>query len=41
MSDGFSKVGIGWQIAVPSGWGTYGTNLRLALARRGIEPALF
>lgn len=41
MSDSFSKVGIGWQIAVASGWGTYGTNLTLALARRGIEPALF
>ncbi|MBY0510388.1 MAG: glycosyltransferase family 4 protein, partial [Rhodospirillaceae bacterium] len=41
MSDGFSKIGIGWQVAVPSGWGTYGTNLALALAARGIEPALF
>jgi glycosyltransferase involved in cell wall biosynthesis len=33
------RLGIGWQIGVPSGWGTYGTNLAIQLARRGIEPA--
>jgi glycosyltransferase involved in cell wall biosynthesis len=41
MSLGFSKVGIGWQIGVPSGWGTYGVNLAVELAKRDIEPALF
>jgi glycosyltransferase involved in cell wall biosynthesis len=41
MGEGFSKIGIGWQIAVPSGWGTYGTNLTVTLAARGIEPVLF
>ena len=38
---GFRQVGIGWQIGAQSGWGTYGVNLALELARRGIEPALF
>lgn len=41
MSVNFSKVGIGWQVGVPSGWGTYGVNLAVELAKRGIEPALF
>ncbi|MBL8645398.1 MAG: glycosyltransferase family 4 protein [Rhodospirillaceae bacterium] len=35
------KLGIGWQLGVPSGWGTYGVNLALELARRGCEPELF
>jgi glycosyltransferase involved in cell wall biosynthesis len=26
---------------MPSGWGTYGSNLAYELARRGIEPAIF
>ena len=26
---------------MPSGWGTYGANLALELARKGIEPAIF
>ncbi len=33
-------LGIGWHLGVPSGWGTYGTNLSLQLAQKGIEPAL-
>lgn len=40
MAVGFSQIGVGWQVGVPSGWGTYGTNLALALAQRNIEPAL-
>lgn len=36
-----SDIGIGWQVGVPSGWGTYGTNLAVELVRRGIRPALF
>ncbi|ABC23720.1 glycosyltransferase family 4 protein [Rhodospirillum rubrum] len=32
------KIGIGWQVGVPSGWGTYGLNLCLALARQGHRP---
>jgi glycosyltransferase involved in cell wall biosynthesis len=34
-------IGIGWQVGIASGWGTYGLNLALQLARRGISPALF
>ncbi len=41
MADDFSQVGIGWEVGVPSGWGTYGTNLAVELARIDIEPALF
>ena len=43
MSDkaAFNRVGIGWQIGVPSGWGTYGVNLAVELSRRKIEPELF
>jgi glycosyltransferase involved in cell wall biosynthesis len=43
MSDATTPthVGIGWQIGVPSGWGTYGVNLAVELARRGITPELF
>ncbi|MDX2223514.1 MAG: glycosyltransferase family 4 protein [Rhodospirillaceae bacterium] len=35
------RIAIGWQVGVPSGWGTYGVNLALELARRGIVPELF
>ncbi|MBL8630426.1 MAG: glycosyltransferase family 4 protein [Rhodospirillaceae bacterium] len=35
------KLGIAWQVGVPSGWGTYGLNLALALADRGVAPELF
>lgn len=35
------QIGIGWQVGVASGWGTYGANLAVQLVRRGIEPALF
>jgi glycosyltransferase involved in cell wall biosynthesis len=35
------EIGIGWQVGVASGWGTYGANLAAQLVRRGIEPALF
>jgi glycosyltransferase involved in cell wall biosynthesis len=41
MARDFSKIGIGWQIGAPTGWGTYGVNLALELARQGIEPVLF
>lgn len=41
MTRGFSQVGIGWQVGVPSGWGTYGVNLAVELARQGVAPALF
>lgn len=34
-------VGIGWQVGLPSGWGTYGVNLALELARHDIDPELF
>jgi glycosyltransferase involved in cell wall biosynthesis len=37
----FAEVGIGWEVGVPSGWGTYGVNLAVELARMGIAPALF
>ncbi|MCF8481687.1 MAG: glycosyltransferase family 4 protein [Rhodospirillum sp.] len=29
------KIGIGWQVGVPSGWGTYGLNLCVHLERLG------
>ena len=35
------RIGIGWEIGLPSGWGMYGLNLALDLRRRGIDPALF
>lgn len=35
------EIGIGWQVGVASGWGTYGTNLAVELAARGVRPALF
>src|SRR3954470_22368813 len=38
---GFSGIGLGWEVGVPSGWGMYGLNLSLELVRRGIEPAIF
>ena len=41
MAGDFAQVGIGWEVGVPSGWGTYGVNLAVELARKGIEPALF
>jgi len=37
----FNTVGIGWQVGVPSGWGTYGVNLAVELARKDMLPALF
>jgi glycosyltransferase involved in cell wall biosynthesis len=36
----FTQMGIGWQLGIASGWGTYGVNLAVQLARRGIVPAL-
>ena len=36
-----SRLGIGWQLGVPSGWGVYGVNLALELARRAIAPEIF
>ncbi len=43
MSDAavLTRLGIGWQIGVPSGWGTYGVNLAVELTRRKIAPELF
>ena len=43
MSDktAFTRLGIGWQVGVPSGWGTYGVNLAIELSRQKIEPELF
>lgn len=35
-----SSLAIGWQVGVPSGWGTYGLNLAVNLAREGIAPVL-
>ncbi|MCK5296570.1 MAG: glycosyltransferase family 4 protein [Alphaproteobacteria bacterium] len=32
------KLGIGWEIGLPSGWGVYGLNLSMQLARRKISP---
>ena len=41
MANSFSgPVVIGWQVGVPSGWGTYGVNLALQLADKGIEVGL-
>ncbi|MEQ9449478.1 MAG: glycosyltransferase family 4 protein [Rhodospirillaceae bacterium] len=37
----FESVGIGWHVGVPSGWGTYGVNLAVELARRGLSPEVF
>lgn len=31
---------IGWQVGVPSGWGTYGLNLALQLTDKGVEVGL-
>src|SRR4051812_274172 len=39
--EGLTQIGIGWEVGVPSGWGTYGLKLSLDLVRRGITPALF
>jgi len=36
-----ARIGLGWQVGVPSGWGTYGVNLSVQFARKGITPALF
>ena len=41
MAGDFSQVAIGWTVGVPSGWGTYGANLAIELARKGVEPTLF
>ena len=35
------RIGIGWEVGLPSGWGMYGLNLALVLKRRGMDPALF
>jgi hypothetical protein len=29
-----TQVGIGWEVGVPGGWGTYGVNLGVELARK-------
>ncbi len=33
-------VMIGWQVGVPSGWGTYGLNLALQLGEKGVDIGL-
>ena len=37
----FTELGIGWQVGVASGWGTYGVNLAVEASKRGVSPALF
>jgi len=39
-TDAATAMAIGWQVGTASGWGTYGLNLAVQLARRGIEPDL-
>jgi glycosyltransferase involved in cell wall biosynthesis len=34
-------IGIGWQVGVPSGWGVYGVNLALELAKRNLTPEIY
>ncbi len=34
------RLGLGWQVGVPSGWGTYGVNLAVELTRKGVAPVL-
>ena len=34
------RLGLGWQVGVPSGWGTYGVNLAVQLALKGVMPVL-
>jgi glycosyltransferase involved in cell wall biosynthesis len=34
-------IGIGWQVGVPSGWGVYGVNLALELAKREVTPEIY
>ena len=34
------RLGLGWQVGVPSGWGTYGVNLAVQLALKGVTPVL-
>lgn len=33
-------VVVGWQVGVPSGWGTYGLNLAVQLSAKGVEVGL-
>ncbi|TAL04000.1 MAG: glycosyltransferase [Rhodospirillaceae bacterium] len=35
------RIGLGWQFGVSSGWGTYGVNLAVQLARKGVTPGIF
>lgn len=39
-SAAFEPVIIGWQVGVPSGWGTYGLNLAVQLSEKGIDVGL-
>lgn len=39
-SAAFETVVIGWQVGVPSGWGTYGLNLAVQLSEKGIGVGL-
>lgn len=35
------SLGIGWEVGVESGWGTYGLNLALQAQLQGVRPDLF
>lgn len=35
-----APIVIGWQVGVPSGWGTYGLNLAVQLCTKGIDVGL-
>ncbi|NKB43420.1 MAG: glycosyltransferase [Alphaproteobacteria bacterium] len=35
-----APIVIGWQVGVPSGWGTYGLNLAVQLSAKGIDVGL-
>lgn len=34
------RIGIAWTVGVKSGWGTYGINLAVQCALKGVKPAL-
>lgn len=36
-----AALGIAWEIGVESGWGTYGLNLALQAARKGVFPEMY
>lgn len=36
----FEPIVIGWQVGVPSGWGTYGLNLAVQLCQKNVDVGL-